>query len=430
MLLGCGESSDEAPGGNGGSAGAGGEGGGSTCSSDAECDDGDACTADTCGIEGACEYENAEDGSPCAGGSCVVGSCEPVDDVFACTEQGIRDAVAQGGGPNGIACDGPQTVTTEAEILIDNDVILEGFGNLTVDGNETHRVFSIGTDITAELRRLSVTRGSAAAGSGGAILSSGNATLVDIRVTESTALRFGGGIANFGEMRLLDSQVSANSAGENGGGVFNTLTLAMTDTTVSGNSATLAGGGVGNTGSSLLIDRCTLSGNQAIQNGGGIANSNVLMIANSTLSGNSATSSGGGIRNESIMTMQHVTASGNTAMAGSAIGNAGVIMTMSGSVIDGECAGTAVGSSGYNIESPGDTCSLDQMSDVSGISASALGLGPLRDNGGATETHALMGGSAALDRIPPGYCEVDEDQRGVARPQGDQCDVGAFELEP
>ena len=103
---------------------------------------------------------------------------------------------------------------------------------------------------------------------------------------------------------------------------------------------------------------------------------------------------------------------------------------ISGSVIDGECAGMAVGSSGHNIESPGDTCGLAHTSDVSGISSSALGLGPLRDNGGATETHALMGGSAALDAIPSGNCGLDEDQRGVARPQGAECDVGAFELEP
>ena len=34
-----------------------------------------------------------------------------------------------------------------------------------------------------------------------------------------------------------------------------------------------------------------------------------------------------------------------------------------------------------------------------------------------------------LTRFPRGACEVDEDQRGVARPQGPTCDVGAFEVE-
>jgi hypothetical protein len=44
-------------------------------------------------------------------------------------------------------------------------------------------------------------------------------------------------------------------------------------------------------------------------------------------------------------------------------------------------------------------------------------------------THALLPGSVAVDRIPPASCELARDQRGVARPQADMCDVGAFELE-
>jgi hypothetical protein len=54
-------------------------------------------------------------------------------------------------------------------------------------------------------------------------------------------------------------------------------------------------------------------------------------------------------------------------------------------------------------------------------------LGPLQDNGGATETHALLLGSPAIDFIPAADCEVTEDQRGVSRPQGLRCDIGAFE---
>ena len=43
--------------------------------------------------------------------------------------------------------------------------------------------------------------------------------------------------------------------------------------------------------------------------------------------------------------------------------------------------------------------------------------------------HALLSGSVAIDVIPADMCEVDTDQRGVTRPQGAMCDVGAFELE-
>jgi hypothetical protein len=43
-------------------------------------------------------------------------------------------------------------VTTKASIVIDNDVILDGGGNLVVDGNLDHRVFSVEEDVRAELR--------------------------------------------------------------------------------------------------------------------------------------------------------------------------------------------------------------------------------------------------------------------------------------
>ena len=57
------------------------------------------------------------------------------------------------------------------------------------------------------------------------------------------------------------------------------------------------------------------------------------------------------------------------------------------------------------------------------------GLGSLADNGGPTLTHALLAGSPAIDAADDGVCPA-TDQRGVPRPQGAACDVGAFEYEP
>jgi hypothetical protein len=54
-------------------------------------------------------------------------------------------------------------------------------------------------------------------------------------------------------------------------------------------------------------------------------------------------------------------------------------------------------------------------------------LGPLADNGGPTPTHALVPGSPAIDAAPVGPDCPSEDQRGIARPQGAACDIGAFE---
>ena len=52
-------------------------------------------------------------------------------------------------------------------------------------------------------------------------------------------------------------------------------------------------------------------------------------------------------------------------------------------------------------------------------------LGPLAHNGGPTQTMALLPGSPAIDAAA---CRLPVDQRGVARPQGLRCDIGAYEL--
>jgi uncharacterized repeat protein (TIGR01451 family) len=53
-------------------------------------------------------------------------------------------------------------------------------------------------------------------------------------------------------------------------------------------------------------------------------------------------------------------------------------------------------------------------------------LEPLASNGGATPNHALKPGSPALEGVAA--CGANEDQRGVSRPQGQACDIGAFEM--
>jgi CSLREA domain-containing protein len=55
-------------------------------------------------------------------------------------------------------------------------------------------------------------------------------------------------------------------------------------------------------------------------------------------------------------------------------------------------------------------------------------LGPLADNGGPTQTHALLAGSPARDAGGADFCPA-TDQRGVTRPQGSACDMGSYERE-
>ena len=77
------------------------------------------------------------------------------------------------------------------------------------------------------------------------------------------------------------------------------------------------------------------------------------------------------------------------------------------------------------------TCAaaFTQTGDLNNVVKGA-GLAPngLHDNGGPTATLALLPTSPAVNHVPVGSCAVAADQRGIPRPQGPACDVGAFEL--
>jgi hypothetical protein len=65
--------------------------------------------------------------------------------------------------------------------------------------------------------------------------------------------------------------------------------------------------------------------------------------------------------------------------------------------------------------------------DVGSKQNAAPMLGALANNGGETDTLALQPGSPAIDAGTNVGCPA-TDQRGVSRPQGSACDIGAFEL--
>jgi len=78
------------------------------------------------------------------------------------------------------------------------------------------------------------------------------------------------------------------------------------------------------------------------------------------------------------------------------------------------------------------------LTDISGDQFPNLGIDPiLQDNGGRaqlhTRTHRLLQGSPAIDQIPLDACHINgisTDQRGIRRPQGKSCDIGAYEYGP
>jgi hypothetical protein len=120
------------------------------------------------------------------------------------------------------------------------------------------------------------------------------------------------------------------------------------------------------------------------------------------------------------------TFAGNSAAIGADISyrSGGAALTLKNSLVAGGGCRDAVNSAGNNLESPGSTCGFGA------VAPAELSLGPLANNGGPTETHALLPGSVAIDVIPADMCEVSKDQRGEPRPGGSMCDVGAFEVQP
>jgi len=195
-----------------------------------------------------------------------------------------------------------------------------------------------------------------------------------------------------------------------GGGIYNQGMLSISNSTVSGNSAGNGGdgGGILNAGGTLSISNSTVSGNSASRGGGGIYNQETLSISNSTVSGNSAPSGeGGGIE----IHLSIVNNIGGSIVAA----NTGGDCSVSGFLID----------QGYNLSSDsscGFTASTSQQN-TNPMLASGLA-----NNGGPTQTLALLDGSPAINKIPASACTVTTDQRGISRPQGPACDIGAFEF--
>ncbi|WP_414621662.1 DUF4114 domain-containing protein [Calothrix sp. CCY 0018] len=280
---------------------------------------------------------------------------------------------------------------------------------------------------------------------GGGIHNKGNLTVRNVVVKDNQANADGGGILNDGNLTIENSEVIDNKTEDDGGGIRNNGTIIIIDSTIANNesvgtSDTSGGGGLINTGASATIINSTFSGNTA-RNGGAIRNDANLELINSTLSGNTASESGGGLVNtinpdtfsKATATITNSTITDNTAqnqsqqnidLAGGGIANFGNA-TISNSIIAGntnnddlandfELEGTFQGlpikvpvtgintSGGSNLIGNGEGVSgfiNDPNGDKVGTQAAPIDplLDTLKDNGGSTQTHALLQGSPAIN---------------------------------
>jgi parallel beta-helix repeat protein len=343
----------------------------------------------------------------------------------------------------------------------------------TVSGNSAYMGGGIYNGGTATLTDCTVSgnsggHGGLAFGNGGGIFNGGTLTLTDCTVSGNTDTVSGGGIGNYGTATLTDCTVSGNSVSDpydRGGGVSsNRGTLTLTDCTVSGNSADSLGGGLytGSASTATLTD-CTVSGNSAnsggaissfgtvtVSNstitgnqGGGIVNFGTLTVSNSTLSGNSTNFYGGGIYMNSPypVTLTNVTLTANrtTNLGGGLYVYQGTPV-LHNMLIAGNFSG-ATGTTADDVygslDASGDYSLIGDGTGMSGLSNGVNGnqvgrasapidpkLGLLQDNGGPTQTMALLPGSPALNAGDPTQLGV-PDQRGVVRSGG--VNIGAFQ---
>jgi CSLREA domain-containing protein len=254
----------------------------------------------------------------------------------------------------------------------------------------------------------------------------GGTSTVDASTVNANSAFYGGGFFNGGTLHIQNAtSVSGNTASfgggiHNGGGYENlTATLTIDASTINGNHA-YYGGGIRNSRGAITITGSTFAGNSATDQGGGILNDSDANITNSSFSSNSATS-GGGILNNGNSVVTNSTFAGNSASSlGGNLSN-GSVFTLRNTIIanspsGGNCSGV-ITDGGGNLVWVDATCP--------GINADPK-LGPLADNGGPTQTMALLSGSAAINAAVDANCPA-TDQRGVERPQGTHCDIGAFE---
>jgi predicted outer membrane repeat protein len=344
--------------------------------------------------------------------------------------------------------------------------------NVTFSGNSATSGGGMGNSTGSSPTLIDVTFSSnTVTGDGGGMCNvNSNPTLTDVTFSGNTADQAGGGIrSGASSPSLTNVTFESNTAGTNGGGMENDSNGSnptLANVTFSGNAANQGGGMYNSEGSPVLTD-VTFDGNTAIEGGAGMANidgsptlTKVTFSSNIADAPDPQTSGGGGVANyntysrrypnltnvtfidnsadygggmlnysHSSPVLTYVTFSGNTAIYGGGIYN---YLYSSPTINDVILWGDGTEISSENYSAPTIVDSVVQGDCPSGstctnIITSSPMLGTLGNYGGFTQTVSLLWGSSAIDTGNDSVCPA-TDQRGVQRPQGAHCDIGAYEV--
>jgi len=326
---------------------------------------------------------------------------------------------------------------------------------------------------------------------GGCIESRGNVYLNHVGVHSCRAVAHGaegagGGVYGRDLVLAKYSEISGNAVSATnggiglGGGIASHKDVVIASSTISGNHSIGTGGGINVRRGNLIVVGSTISGNTALHAGGiyqvdfdfsNASNALSFTLHNSTVSGNSANGHTGGVwTNAGTIEVKNSTVAFNTAgyadtnygifSPGFAVSDTGVdfsdpanpkvkVITLQSSVFSNNAYGTPAtiandfdtvhfaqglppGANSTPISGQNNLVFATQLSGLQNTMTTGAcpGLGPLRDNGGPTQTHALAWGSPAIDQgnntVPFAF-----DQRGApfARVSGAAADIGAYEVQ-
>jgi len=361
----------------------------------------------------------------------------------------MTDTSILGNAPGGV-----RVVTGDAEVT--NSIISGNdgagftltFGELTMDW--TVLLDNNGNGVSGIDGSLQITNSAAGNNSGFGFRNTGNAesgqplNLTNVFVVDNAT---GGVECSFCTgLNILNTTVSSND----GVGVAMRAnvegpTMTITNSTITDNvgSGSYQAGGVemdtiAGPASTVTISRSTIAGNTSSPggDGGGIRVTNTsLEVFHSTITNNVALGQGGGIDSVGAepVSLDYVTLVENTTAAGAAnlrresgelISRATVVAMPIGGV---NCSGLGIESSnGFNQVSDL-SCGLGGSEGDVAPSDDPM-LAPLSPNGGPTPTRIPLTGSPLLGAVTGPVCDTaGEDQRGISRPQGAGCEVGAVE---
>ena len=372
-----------------------------------------------------------------------------------------------------------------ADFHVESNVAADLVG-LTISGGST----AAGAGGIYNMGALTVTDSVIENNSGSGFAAGGIDNLGDLTLTDSTISNnsgtFGGGIYSDNTLALTGCVIAFNSSASNGGGIYDTGTLAVTDSSIESNSigsgtgsggggiygdgasvtvtdstiasnsvnVTNAGGGGIDNQDSMTLTGSTVNGNYA-QLGGGIDNNGTMFVNDSTIAGNSSFAIGAGIDNLATLTTFDTTITDNVVgvhNVGGAVGGGG-ISVVSGTVslfntivalnlnknlplptpFADDIYGTVSAASAFNLIGTGGSGGLINGATGNQVGVANPGLGPLANNGGPTQTIALLPGSPAIDRgsnLLDGGLTTDGRGPGFIRVFNGTVDIGAYELQP